>query len=320
MLKKKTIKYLTKNFYPLSGKTYLITGANSGVGLKATEELIYMGAHVIMACRNIKKAASARKELLAEYPSANITLMELDIASFRSIDAFIANIINDHIDIDGFVNNAGVFHIPHQYTKNGWECVMGTNYIGTYYLSEHVIPYLLSLNHHVDYIVTSSVAYKRGHINYNNFFGQQKYRKMSIYAQSKLCVTKYAFTLAKRLKGTNINVIMTHPGVTVSPLMQKAYSRSFFKFVDIFKWIFMDNEKAALSIPYVLAKQPKNGTMHGPNILWGAWGYPKPNHILNKTYKDNDILITYTNHIIEITPYDALEISKTSKTKYGFTD
>ena len=119
-LSKKTKKWLTKHAnLSLKGKKVLITGSNSGIGYKETEIMLYLGADVIMACRNLQKAEKARDALLQDYPNASIILMELDMADFASIDRFVGKVSQDKIDVDYFVNNAGVFHQPNQKTADG---------------------------------------------------------------------------------------------------------------------------------------------------------------------------------------------------------
>ena len=160
-LSQKMKKWL-KKYAPVSleGKTVLITGANSGIGFKEAELMVYLGARVIMACRNSQKAQAAREALLQEYPNADIDTMQLDMASFASIDRFTETLLQDKTDIDYFVNNAGVFHQPNQKTADGVELVLGTNYIGVYYLTEKLLPYLQTLPHEVGYINTVSIIHK----------------------------------------------------------------------------------------------------------------------------------------------------------------
>ena len=160
----KTKRWLKANAgISLDGKTVVVTGANSGVGFKEAETMLYLGADVILACRNMQRANEARNALASEYPQSAVSVMPLDIADFSSIDAFVENIRREAVDIDVFVNNAGVLHQPGKKTKDGFELVMGTNYIGVYYLTERLMPYLQSLPHEVAYINTVSLIDRIAH-------------------------------------------------------------------------------------------------------------------------------------------------------------
>ena len=126
----------------LKSKTVLVTGANSGVGFKTAEIAVSLGADVILACRNMERAQEARVKLLCDYPEAFISVMQLDLASLTSIEAFCEELASSKVDIDAFVNNAGAFRQPGKKPADGFDLVIGTNYIGTYYLSERLLPYI----------------------------------------------------------------------------------------------------------------------------------------------------------------------------------
>ena len=172
-LKEKTKRYLNKKCKnSIKGKTIVITGATSGVGLKAAEELLYLGANLILAARNQEKAEEIKKNLEEEYKDSTIDIYPLDLASLDSIKKFAARIKRNKVDVYGFVNNAGVFSGNNR-TVDNYPLVMGTNYIGTFVLVERLLPYFMSLSHDVKLINTSSISYKSGKINYNEMLKQR---------------------------------------------------------------------------------------------------------------------------------------------------
>ncbi|MBR5088626.1 MAG: SDR family NAD(P)-dependent oxidoreductase, partial [Ruminiclostridium sp.] len=121
-LTEKTKNWLNKNCnISLKGKTFLVTGANSGVGFKTAEIAVYLGADVILACRNKDRVEQAKLELLCDYPDAAVSVKHLDLASLSSIEAFSEEIISNKVDIDAFVNNAGVFRQPEKKTADGFD-------------------------------------------------------------------------------------------------------------------------------------------------------------------------------------------------------
>lgn len=299
-LSDKTRKWLSKNAnISLKGKTAVVTGSNSGVGFKTAESLAYLGADVILACRNMQRANEAQKLLANEYPESQISVMELNLADLSSIDAFIAKIAEQKIDIDVFVNNAGVFHQPNKKTEDGFELVIGTNYIGVYYLTEKLLPYLTALPHEVAYINTISMIHKIAKPDYKDFYYGKNYGNFKVYARSKICLAKYSYYLAKKLENSRMRVYMNHPGMAVTPLSINAYGPKIAKLNKVFGRLFNSPEKSSLSVAYILSHDVPVGSIVGPNKGFGGWGYPKNNRILRKVKTGAQELIAFTNREIE---------------------
>ncbi len=299
-LSEKTKKWLAAECRPsFQDKTVLITGANSGIGLKMTEILLYLGARVIMACRSEQKADDARAALLAEYPDADISVMKLDMADFSSIDAFVQKLQKEKTDIDVFVNNAGVFRKPGQKTADGFELVIGTNYLGVFYLSEQMTPYLLSLRHEVDYINTVSMIHQIATVDYRDYYYEKRYGNFRVYARSKLSLAKYSYALARKYRHSSLRVYMTHPGIAMTPLGLNAYPGITRRMAALAGHLFNSPEKSALALPYLLSHRFIPGSIIGPTKLFGGWGYPKNNRVLKKVKTGADELITFTQKEIE---------------------
>lgn len=301
-LTKKTIKWLAKNASTsLEGKTILITGANSGIGYKTAETCIYLGANVIMACRNTERANEAKNKLLSEYPKANISIMELDLASFSSIDSFTKKIVDEQTNIDVFVNNAGIFHQPHKTTKEGFELVIGVNYLGTYYLTKKIMPYLLSLPHEVVYINTTSIIHKiAGKIDYKDFFYKNKYSDLAAYARSKICLTKYTYAISKKYANSNVKILMNHPGIALTPLGLNAVGPKIASLSKVFGGLFNSVEKSSLSVAYILSHNIPSGAIVGPTKIFGGWGYPKVNKIHHKVKTGAEELVEFTEKELQL--------------------
>ena len=291
----KTRKWLQKNAaVSLKGKTVVVTGSNSGVGYKTAETMLYLGADVILACRNQQRAAVARDTLAAEYPGAAVSVMPLDIADFSSIDTFVQMLEEQRVDIDIFVNNAGVFHQPGKKTRDGFELVIGTNYFGVYYLTERILGYLRSLPHEVKYINTISLVHKIGTIDYDDFYCTRRYRALRIYARSKICLAKYTYYRAREIEGSNVRIYMNHPGIAITPLGLNAVGPRLAKVARVVTPIFNSTEKSSLSVSYIAAHQLPAGTIVGPVHFFGGWGYPKVNRTLRKVKTGAEQLIAFT--------------------------
>lgn len=299
MLSPKTQSYLRDNCpEDMHGKWVAVTGANSGIGFKACEELVHLGASVIMACRNIRKAESARTAILESYPDANIRCMTLDLASRSSILSFVQEIVSEGLDIHAFVNNAGILNAKGR-TAEGFELIIGTNYIGTWMLTEAILPYLLTLGHEVRLINTSSIAHKAGSIDFGNFFFEKGYGRFKAYSRSKLCVTKYSLALHRRTEGSNVKLFLSHPGTSLTPIATNALgSRTSSVVGFIGRWIIQTPEKSALSIPYIIAGNRKAGQMYGPAGILEAWGYPGKSKISRKALAGWDELQEFTTRLV----------------------
>ena len=266
----KTKEWIKKNAsVDLTGKTVLITGANSGVGYKTAETMIYLGAAVIMACRNPVKAKEAMDKLCTEYPDANIQLMQLDLGDFASVEAFAESLP----DVDVFVNNAGTLHHPNEKTKDGYPLVIGTNYFGVVKLCEAILPRLYSFGHDVMLINTISISHKMTTVDYERF-----YEDKGSYARSKLCLARYTNGLVERCKGTNVHVYMNHTGMAITPIAAHMFG-TLYRFA---KWFPINSaEKSSLSVAWLMAHNTLEGSVVGPNKIFGGWGYPE----INKTCK-----------------------------------
>ena len=285
----------------LKGKSVLVTGANSGVGFKTAEISAYLGADVILACRNKERANEARLRLICDYPEASISVMQLDLASLSSIETFFEELVSNQVDIDVFVNNAGAFRQPGKKTADGFDLVIGTNYIGTYYLSERLLPYLSSLPHEVVYVNTISIIHKIATVDYVDFYyeREKRYHTFPVYARSKLCLAKYTYAQAKRYEESNVRILMNHPGMTITPMGLNAIGNGIRWLAPIVRPLSNSPEKSALSIAYILSKEIPDGSIVGPNKGFGGWGYPEMNHIGRRVKEGAEELIRFTNSEIE---------------------
>ena len=298
----KTKQWLNENCHiSLKGKTVLVTGANSGVGFKTAEIAVYLGADVILACRDAGKAASARADLLKDYPEAFVTTMTLDLASLPSIDTFAEELQCSETDIHAFVNNAGVFRQPGKKTADGFDLVIGTNYIGAYYLTERLLPYLTTLPHKVVYVNTISMIHKIATVDYGDFYfeREKRYRTFPVYARSKLCLAKYTYAQAMRYVGSNVRILMNHPGMTVTPMGLNAFGSGVRRLAGIAGPLSNSPEKSALSIAYILSREVPAGSIVGPNKGFGGWGYPEINRVGRRVKEGAEELIRFTDEDIK---------------------
>ena len=207
----------------LSGRTYIVTGANSGTGLATTEQLVRQGGHVIAACRRIAAGKEATKHLIRDGGSINV--MELDLGSLASVRRFVREFLAGHDKLHGLVNNAGVMNTPKGRTQDGFETQLGVNYLGHFLLTELLLD-ALKAGAPSRIVCVSSAAHvgirgKPANIDIQDLhFERRPYDGWIAYNQSKLALVIYARHLAKRLEGTGVSVFSTHPGWIRSNLIK----------------------------------------------------------------------------------------------------
>lgn len=197
----------------LANQTVVITGANAGIGKETAKCLISRGARVILACRSLQRAESARREIARM--GGNPEVRQLDLASLKSIRKFAEDIKRDNIKIHILINNAGLM-CPYAETEDGFEVQMGTNHLGHFLLTNLLLPQMKH-GEPARIINISSLAHLAGEIDVNNLMAKKEsYDMGQVYANTKLANVLFTRHLAEILKGTNIQVFALHPGAVHS--------------------------------------------------------------------------------------------------------
>lgn len=201
----------------LNGKTFIVTGANSGVGLETTRQLIKQGAHVIMACRRVEageKVAEGFKGLKGTYE-----VMRLDLADLKSVTSFVENFKSKHNKLHGLDCNAGMVSMGGEVTrtKDGFEMSIGVSYFGHFLLTESLLD-LLKESAPSRVVILSSCVHagrpeKRPQVHLNDLnYNERDYNAMNAYSEAKVANALYALELSKRLEGTGVTTFSVHPG------------------------------------------------------------------------------------------------------------
>ncbi len=204
-----------------TGKRILITGANSGIGFEAAQVLVMKGAEVIMACRSQEKGQAALERIQQACPQGKVSLMSLDLASLESINSFAEEFKSHYDRLDILINNAGVMAPPFAKTTDGFEMQFGTNHLGHFALTGHLLP-LLEAAEAGRIVVVSSLAHRFGKINFSNLNAEKHYMRWPAYGQSKLANLMFAKELQRRLEqaGSNVIAVAVHPGYSATDLQR----------------------------------------------------------------------------------------------------
>jgi NAD(P)-dependent dehydrogenase (short-subunit alcohol dehydrogenase family) len=201
-----------------TGRTALVTGANSGLGFQTSLELARHGARVLMACRNPARAEAARGRLRLEVPNAAVELVAMDLASLAAVEKAAADVASRVDSLDLLVNNAGVMAVPEGKTVDGFETQFGTNHLGHFALTGRLLPLLLAAP--AGRVVTvSSGAHVIGKIHFEDLQAAQGYDRWRRYGQSKLANLLFTSELQKRAGGALVSAA-AHPGYAATHLQE----------------------------------------------------------------------------------------------------
>ncbi|WP_434589258.1 oxidoreductase [Streptomyces sp. A5-4] len=198
-----------------SGRTAVVTGSNSGIGLVTARELARRGARVILACRSEARGEKAAADILADVPDAQLTFMPLDLADLSSVRDFARDFAGAHPDdgLDLLVNNAGVMALPYGRTADGFETQFGVNHLGHFALTGLLLPHLLRTPG-ARVVTVSSGLHALANIDMGDLNSERKYRRWVAYGRSKSANLLFIHELARRLDaiGSDIVAAAAQPG------------------------------------------------------------------------------------------------------------
>lgn len=258
----------------LSGKTILVTGANSGIGLEAVKLFAGKGAEVIMACRNVEKAEVAAAEVRAVVPEARLVIMALDLADLASVKAFADAVKQRFSTLDVLLNNAGLMAPPLQRTKDGFEIQFGTNHLGHFALTGQLLE-LLEAADAPRIVQISSLAHRGGKLMWGNLNAEKSYSRWAFYCQSKLANLIFARDLNRRLEkaGSKVHAYAAHPGYSATHLQDTVPAGGLFNTI-------MAQPAEMGCLPGVMAATSPDvepGGYYGPDgRIMELRGYPAP--------------------------------------------
>ncbi|OBJ62329.1 SDR family oxidoreductase [Mycobacterium sp. 1423905.2] len=269
----------------LSGKLAIVTGANSGLGFGLARRLSAAGADVVMAIRNRAKGEEAIEKIRASVPDAKLTIKPLDLSSLASVAALGEQLNAEGRPIDILINNAGVMTPPKRdTTSDGFELQFGSNHLGHFALTGQLLP-LLRAAPKPRVVSLSSLAARRGRINFDDLQFEKSYAPMTAYGQSKLAVLMFARELDRRSRSAGWGILSNaaHPGLTKTnlqisgpshgrekpALMQRLYTTSW-RYAP-FLWQEID-EGILPALYAAVTPQAEGGAFYGPRGFYEAAG------------------------------------------------
>ena len=210
------MKWTAADIPDQSGRTIIVTGANSGLGEATARALAAAGGSVILACRNTAKGEAAAAGMSGA--AGTVEVRALDLADLASVRAFAQGVSS----VDVLVNNAGVMAVPQARTADRFELQFGTNHLGHFALTGLLLPRI------ADRVVAlSSGVHRAGRIDLGDLnWERRRYRRWSAYSQSKLANLMFAYELDRRLRaaGSAVRAVAAHPGYAATELQARTES------------------------------------------------------------------------------------------------
>lgn len=269
----------TSDIESQAGRTVVVTGANSGLGLVTARRLAEAGARVVLAVRDVGKGEAAAATITGDRE-----VRELDLADLASVRAF-ADAWTGALDV--LVNNAGVMAIPERRTADGFEMQVGTNHLGHFALTNLLLP------HVTDRVVTlSSQAHRTGTIDLDDLNWERRpYRSWPAYGQSKLANLLFTLELQRRLDavGSPVRAVAAHPGYAATNLQNHSAN----KVLDLLmkvgnKVVAQSDEMGALPTLYAATEDLPGNSYVGPDGFQQQRGRPT---LVDRTAKASDPLV-----------------------------
>ena len=266
---------------PLQGRTALVTGANSGLGLETARALAAQGATVLLACRSRAKAEQTRAQLAAE-GLAGLEPLELNLADLASVGRAAAQVTAQANGLDLLINNAGVMAPPLQRSAQGFELQLGVNHLGHFALTQALLP-LLEQRPGARVVHVSSGAAYFGRIAFDDLQSERRYDPWGAYGQSKLANVMTALELQRRLeqRGSAIQSLVAHPGLARTNLQPTSVAARGSR-LEALAYRLMDPlfQSAAMgALPQLFAAtapEAQAGVFYGPGGPANLKGHPKP--------------------------------------------
>ena len=276
-----------------SGRVVVITGGNSGLGFETAKAFALRNAEVVIACRSKGKGENAKKSIITLFPNCKVTVMPIDLTDLSSVRAFASQFKQNYSRLDILINNAGVMTCPYALTKDGFESQMGTNHLGHFALTGHLIK-LITSTPGSRVVVVSSLAHKQWKISFENSLSEYatSYNRMRAYARSKLANLLFAYRLQRIFEQKNVDSICVaaHPGASYTDLGRHLEGSLFVRLLRplIVKILPTAASGALPIIRAAVDAEVKGGEFYGPSGFLQLSGSPVKVRSSQNSYNHED--------------------------------
>lgn len=282
----------------LNGKVYVVTGANSGVGLETTRQLVKQGGHAVMACRRMQAGEEEAQGFAGL--KGTYEVMRLDLADLQSVRDFASAFLDKYDRLDGLVCNAGMVNMTgeRKVTKDGLETTIGISYFGHFLLTELLVD-ILQRTEDSRMVILSSVVHagspnNRPQVHLEDLnYEKRPFKAFPVYSEAKVATTLYAMELGDRLKETGVTAASVHPGWARSNFggggnfLMRVAMTLMKPFVNLFGMTDSSEESAQTSLHVLLSDDARNHSgkyfsqssvlYRDPDCKNGGWPMETPN-------------------------------------------
>lgn len=260
-----------------TGRTFVVTGANSGLGYATTEALAARGAHVVLAGRHEGRGRAAVDRLRATQPDASVELRRLDLADLASVRTFARQLLDDGLAVDVLVNNAGIMMPPRSLTADGFESQFGANHLGHFALAG-LLWDRIRAGRDARVVTVSSSLHRGASIHFDDLTGARRYSRTGFYGQSKLANVLFGLELDRRLRAAGLPVrsLLAHPGYAATNLQTTGPGGAMRAAMRIGNLLLAQSAAAGALPQLYAATSPAavSGQFIGPDRLGGMRGHP----------------------------------------------
>ncbi len=246
----------------LSGKVYVVTGANSGIGFFAARRFAELGATVVLVCRNEQKGSLAMQDIIEQSGNSNVSLCLADFSSLASVSKLADKLLQDFPKIDVLCNNAGGANATRIETVEGFETTFVSNHLSGFLLTKKLMPAILEAakTDLARVVFTSSDGHLNSALDLDDLSLQKNYGTLKAYGRSKLMNLLIAREMQTRLAGTNVVTSSFHPGVVRTSIWSKGGAVA--RILGMVMYPFMVNIEPGSDTFIWLASSLEQGSIH----------------------------------------------------------
>ena len=260
-----------------SGRGFVVTGANSGLGFETARQLAAHGARVVLAGRSEAKVSAAIEQIRAESPGALVEFRMLDLADLDSVRAFAEALERDEVALDVLVNNAGVMFPPRVLTRQGFESQFATNHLGHFALTGLLFD-TIRQGRDARVVTVSSLEHRGGSIHFDDLTGERSYSPRVFYRQSKFANVLFGLELDRRVRAAGIPVrsLLAHPGWSATNLQTSAPTGVMKQMMRLGNRLLAQSAEIGALSQLCAAVDPgaESGSFYGPDGLGELRGHP----------------------------------------------